>query len=230
MSETAQRVASPPRFDPAIWKRLRVEQPFPPAIWNALPASERKRYQAIGERVRRSSQEVARLRRELQQAPGADHQAAAAAAAAGEEIPPASVERLESELREAERIHAALEEGLYRSTCDLLASAQPLAGKVAERLEDKRREAIAEATVELEALRAKFAAIGEVVSEANWTEALARADGGTVDAFRAGNSAMFRRTLGELTNAALALADDLDRYEQGRRELEAWRAERAHVA
>jgi hypothetical protein len=207
---------------------------LPERVAAVIPAKQRRDHQRLAERLDEAGREIARLKAAITEAPSADHIARSEAALAGkEELPERTEPRIRQELEDAIEVHAALDAALRRSADSLLATAQPAAAALADELEGELRDGAEAVRARLAELEQELSSLGDLHSTAAWTRFLAGASGQTVSPFRAGHSAAFTETAGQIRTTAAALAFDLDRLEGRRRDAEAqaeqnaqWSAER----
>ena len=136
----------------------------------AAEAAERKKHEAIAQRLAESSRRLAELRAQIAEAPRVDKAKAAEAVARGEDVPPASVERLKAEYAEQQRgigadRRAAPERG--RAPGGRPRRALP----VADELDAEIAGAVADVRGDLEATRERLLALAALLGEASWTRA-----------------------------------------------------------
>ncbi len=217
-NETSTTTA--PRFTRA---GAMLAEPLGPRLAAQLKPAERKKHEAIAQRLAESSRRLAELRAQIAEAPRVDKAKAAEAVARGEDVPPASVERLKAEYAEQQRVHSALTEGLRRSADELLAVVHGRALPVADELDAEIAGAVADVRGDLEATRERLLALAALLGEASWTRAVGLREGGSVAPFHhGGGSTLLQNAIGELRTAREALEHDLNAYEERRREAREW--------
>jgi hypothetical protein len=197
-----------------------LARPLPQALTEKLPPAQRKEHERLVGRVEEAGREIARLRREIDQAPARDRSAATEAALAGEELPERSEPKLRAQMEEAFRVKAALDSALRTSANRLLAAAAVCADEVAGGLERQLADGAADMRARLADLRDGIRELAELYSAAGWTRALADADeqATTMRPYQAGRSAVFSATLSEIRTAEQALEHDLGAAEERRRQ------------
>jgi hypothetical protein len=240
MNET-KTTTTAPRFQHVRTSAV-MRSPLPAELAAKVPGKLRRDHEALVGRVDESSREFAALRTAIAEAPGRDHEAAAQAALEGAELPEPSEPKLRALLEEAERVHAALESALRTSADRLLAAAAAHADEVAGELERQLGDRVADVRARLADLQQAVAELDRLYASAAWVRWLAEADeGARVSPFRAGGSAAFTATTGELTTAEQAFTHDVDRIEERKRAAadervrlrqvnEQWQRERAGAA
>jgi hypothetical protein len=135
MPETPTTERQPLRFTRITRGAWLLATPLPERLWTQLPAKLRREHEQLAARVEQSGQEIAKLKRAVDEAPARDREATTEAALEGRELPVPTEPKLRAELDEALRIREALEAALRQSADRLLAGAEPSAEKLAGELE-----------------------------------------------------------------------------------------------
>jgi hypothetical protein len=217
---------SPVRFVHLRSPSSLLAAPLPPRLEAVLPAAERKRHRELVARSEEASRRIGELRREIDQAPARDREAAAQAALAGEAMPEPALDGLRREWEQAQAAKQALDDALRTSADALLVAAVGRADVVAAEIEQELGETTEAIRARIADLRDGLAELGSLFGEAMWTRGLVDAAGQSVRPFRAGGGREFTETLSQLRVAEQALDFELRGIEERRRD----RAEQVRVA